>query len=428
MMIFCSRSFRSLQGLVAIGRHALPAASCMVRTSSLRHVLVALLGTLVLLASALPAFGQSEGERASTEQRLRELQNQIQQEQSLLSEAEQAEQASMDRLRNLEREIALRSELTTNYERRLVQLNTEGQELEQAMADLEGDLSELRGEYQDRAAHAYKYGRLHDLALILAAESINQMLIRARYLHRFAEARRSKLGAIQTANADLVDRQAKLDSTRSQIQQLLVAAEDEQDNLQQLQRERQRVIRELRSQRRTLQASIQEKRVAATELESRLERIAAAARAGASANTAAYAALSGSFRQNKGRLPWPTGGVVTEPFGDRIHPVYGTRTPNPGLFIAAEPSAEVRAVFEGEVIEVSVLPDFGRYMVVAHGEYLTVYSNFSLIYATVGDQVEAGEVLGRAGTDAEARGPGIFFALFRGDEGAIDPAAWLQPR
>ena len=79
------------------------------------------------------------------------------------------------------------------------------------------------------------------------------------------------------------------------------------------------------------------------------------------------------------------------------------------------------------LFSVDVLPEFGRFIAVQHGEYQTVYSNFSMIYVAEGSQVEAGQVLGRAGTEAEPKQEGVFFALFKNGT-AMDPASWLRAR
>jgi septal ring factor EnvC (AmiA/AmiB activator) len=78
------------------------------------------------------------------------------------------------------------------------------------------------------------------------------------------------------------------------------------------------------------------------------------------------------------------------------------------------------------VILVDVMPGFGRLVVVSHGDFKSLYSNFSLIYVQQGMQVEAGQVLGRAGTDAEPKGSGLFFSVFNRGE-AVDPTEWLRP-
>ncbi|WP_243664161.1 murein hydrolase activator EnvC family protein, partial [Rhodothermus marinus] len=120
------------------------------------------------------------------------------------------------------------------------------------------------------------------------------------------------------------------------------------------------------------------------------------------------AELTGSFEQNRGRLPWPAEGAVVEPFGEVVNPVYGTRTPNPGILIATAPQAEVRAIFDGRVIAIDAMPEYGTYILIQHGEYQTFYSNLSLVYVSVGQEVRAGQVIGRAGTDAEPNARGYF--------------------
>ncbi len=393
-----------------------------------------LLGLLLGLLAAPPVLAQQPDERSATERRLRELREQISQAEARLSETTQAEQATLQTLKDLDREIAMRAELTTNYETRMAELAAESDSLRGAMADFEEDLEALKKQYRRHAVHAYKYGRLHDLALILSATSINQMLIRVRYLNRFADQRRDRLKAIKDATTALEDRRTQLVEARVQTQLLLRQAEEEQRKMQRLQQSRQGVIRKLQQQRTSIEGDLTQKREAASALESRMRDLIAAEmarrrdrRATTPEEDVAFAALSGSFLQNQGKLPWPAGGVVVEPFGDLVNPVHGTKTPNPGLLIATTPQAEVRAIFDGQVLSVSVLPEFGTYVAVQHGEYQSVYSNFSMVYVTEGMAVKAGQVIGRAGTDAEPKQAGIFFGLFKNGV-AFDPSPWLRPR
>ena len=67
--------------------------------------------------------------------------------------------------------------------------------------------------------------------------------------------------------------------------------------------------------------------------------------------------IATNFRANKGRLPWPLEkGVVIQGFGRQRHPVVKTATiQSNGVIIATEPSAQVRSVFEGEVMSVIMI-------------------------------------------------------------------------
>ena len=382
---------------------------------------------------SVPCFAQTEDERLETERRLQALQEQLEQDRQRLSQTAQEEQISRETLTQLQREIALREELTRTYQLRVNQLSFTSDSLRISIEALERDIDELKEQYRRRATHAYKYGRLHDLALILSAESINQMLIRANYLHRFTNQRRQKLNEIEQAMKTLRARREELQAAMQRNEQLLAQAREEEQNLERLRRDRNRVLNNLTTQRSELEEEIRRKEAAVVQLADRIRQLTATAssrqRENLATNRAAaaeYIEMSGSFTQNQGKLPWPSEGVVTERFGTRVSPIYGTTTTNPGILIATNPAAEVRSVFDGEVVLVDVMPEYGTIVSIAHGEYQTVYSNFSMVYINRGDRVRAGQVIGRAGTQAEPQRAAVFFAIFRNGQ-AIDPLPWLRP-
>ena len=310
------------------------------------------------------------------------------------------------------------------------QLNAERDTLFTSTEQLAIAIGELREEYQARASHAYKYGRLHDVALIMAAQSINQMLIRVRYLHRFTEQRRDQLGQIAGASTALQDRRATLESMVTRNETLLLEAEQEQQMLSKLQKDRRQMVDKLRSQTVNLEKNLQENRTTAQQLQSRIQALIAAEtarreRVASPVDLADFTALTGSFQQNRGSLPWPSTGTVIEPYGEIVNPVHGTKTQNLGLVIATQPSAEVRVVFEGTVSSIDIMPDLGIFVIIEHGDYHSVYGNFSLTYVAQGDRVKAGQVIGRSGTDAEPKGQAVFFGLFQNGK-PLDPNPWLK--
>jgi len=388
--------------------------------------------SLVALLLA-PAALQAQN-REATEQRLQELREQIAAYEERMSEVRERTEASEQSLQEVEREIAVRTELINNFQRRMNQLTQESAQMRASMRGLEEEVQTVQQQYQGRATHAYKYGRLHDLALILSAESINQMLIRIQYLTRFTQQRREKLADVEAATAELREQRAELQVARERTQELLAEAERERRNLSRLEEERRSIVATLRNEQEDIEEQLDADRSREQALVQELRRIAEAGaergreRAAASARSAAeFEALSGSFLENRGQLPWPSPGVVTEAFGEVVNPVHGTRTPNPGILIATREQEEVRAVFDGQVETVDIIPNFGRFVVVSHGQFQTLYSNFSLLYVGPGDRIDAGQVIGRAGTEAEPRGASVFFAIF--DDGEeVNPTRWLGPR
>jgi len=401
------------------------------------------LGLTVMLLSLAsmpgPALAQQDlqARRASTEQRLQNLKQQIQQRQARLEKTTAAAAASQEKLRELQREIALREELVSTYQQRLEQLEAERRQLRDTLETLQRRMTRLRTEYRDRVVHAYKYNRLPDIALILASRSINQMLVRVRYLQRFAQQRQSQRNDVRRAATRLRASRDELDEKEAQTEALLAEARNERKNLQALKADREEMIGELRARRSALEQEIEERQTQARRLEKQVRQIAqklerrseGGSEAEQAERAAVSASLSASFEDNKGNLPWPASGAITEPFGNRVDPVHGTETYHPGILIATNPEEQVRAVFRGTVSGVDFVPGYGTYLVLRHGEYLSVYSNFSSLYVSEGETVEAGQVLGLAGTEQEPRGAGVFFAVFnRSKSASVDPTQWLSSR
>lgn len=134
--------------------------------------------------------------------------------------------------------------------------------------------------------------------------------------------------------------------------------------------------------------------------------------------------ISGSFENNKGRLPWPVEkGNVKIHFG--TYSIEGTklRGNNPGITLATEPGAVVKAVFEGEVSRIFDI-DGNWSVLVRHGKYFTVYSNLSAVSVAKDQKVTSGQMLGRAAVNDDGNGE-IEFLLMQENRN-LDPESWIR--
>lgn len=124
---------------------------------------------------------------------------------------------------------------------------------------------------------------------------------------------------------------------------------------------------------------------------------------------------------------WPLTGEITEPFGWRTHPVYGTRNFHDGIDIAVDPGTAVRAAAAGTVILAEWYGGWGLTVKVDHGGGLvTRYSHNGTLLVKVGDAVKAGQVIARSGNTGVSTGPHLDFGIYRKDT-PVDPLS-LLPR
>lgn len=99
---------------------------------------------------------------------------------------------------------------------------------------------------------------------------------------------------------------------------------------------------------------------------------------------------------------------------------------HPGLDIAVPPGTVVRVAGGGSVIQAGPDPEYGLYVLVQHPEgYQSLYGHLSRILVAVGQDVEAGEVVGLSGNTGRSSAPHLHFEI-RQEGRVIDPLTLVQ--
>jgi murein DD-endopeptidase MepM/ murein hydrolase activator NlpD len=100
-----------------------------------------------------------------------------------------------------------------------------------------------------------------------------------------------------------------------------------------------------------------------------------------------------------------------------------------GLDFAAPYGTPVRAVAAGRVVEAGWDGSYGNAVVVQHSNGAqTRYAHLSADSVRVGEQVAAGEVIGRVGSTGNSTGNHLHLEVITPDGGFADPRDWLRGR
>jgi septal ring factor EnvC (AmiA/AmiB activator) len=99
--------------------------------------------------------------------------------------------------------------------------------------------------------------------------------------------------------------------------------------------------------------------------------------------------LAKNFEGNKGRLYWPVDkGYIIDHFGEHPHPLAPqVMIDNVGVDIQTDERATIRAVFDGTVSKVFSVSGSAQIVMIAHGNYFTVYSGLATVSVKAGQQV-----------------------------------------
>ena len=134
----------------------------------------------------------------------------------------------------------------------------------------------------------------------------------------------------------------------------------------------------------------------------------------------------------KGRFLRLPRSAVKANFGDFRTYVDGNRQKideqtHMGLDLASVAKAEVPAAQNGRVVWVDYLGIHGQMILIDHGMGLmTQYSHLSDYRVQVGDEVKAGDIIGRTGTSGLAGGDHLHFGVLVGGV-PVQPLEWLDP-
>ena len=119
-------------------------------------------------------------------------------------------------------------------------------------------------------------------------------------------------------------------------------------------------------------------------------------------------------------------GTLTSAYGERIHPIDGTREFHYGVDIAAPLGTDLMAVYDGQVIEIGENDHIGKYVRLLHEEGVEIlYGHCSDIFVESDVMVCAGESVAAVGSTGVSTGSHVHIAVFK-DGRTCDPATYVS--
>lgn len=282
----------------------------------------------------------------------------------------------------------------------------------EAIGRLQARLAELRPRLRARA----RLGAAGELRALLSAPSLAELVQRRWLLGRILERDAALVAAARAARDG---REASRRDRQAEAARLAAAVEAA--------RTRQALAGERQEERRSLLSALRGARALQ-------ERIAAEAGGQARRLAAFVATLPPSrtggparsgFAARKGRLVAPADGPVTVGFGKVVNPKFNTVTVQNGLDIEAPAGAPVHAVAPGRVVHAGWFKGYGNLVIVDHGDgYHSLVAHLGAMRTAMGEEVEAGAVLGTVGDSGSLKGDYLYFEL-RERGRPVDPGPWL---
>ena len=112
-------------------------------------------------------------------------------------------------------------------------------------------------------------------------------------------------------------------------------------------------------------------------------------------------------------------------FGQRVHPISKEPKMHRGVDWVAPLGTPVYAAGAGRVEEAGAKGQYGNYIRITHDEiYATAYAQLSEVLVAPGEEVTAGQLIGRVGSSGASTGPHLHYEVIKNGE-AVNPQEYL---
>lgn len=422
--------------------------------------------------------------REELEKQRQQLKKEIEETEKLLNSNKTQTKENLLQYNLISKKVNLQDRVIDNINRDLHMLDNNMYTISKDVRRYDLLLDTLKQEYAKSMVYAYKNRSSYDfMNFIFSSANFNDAIKRISYLKSYRSYREMQGDNIVRTQDLRKKRIQDLNGTKQQKNQVLEVQSKEMAILETQQKEKDRVIAELKKQGKQLNKQIAAKQkqmqkvntaiaaaIRAAQEEARKEAMAKAAAEKkrlkeeadriAKANVANASndvksnptkkiitptpkptpapkaaesvllnsentALNASFEKNRGALPWPLDrGVILMHYGANTLPS-GTIMDVTSVTISSEIGTPVKAVFDGTVTAVKPIEDM-IVVIVQHGRYFTTYSNLSGVTVQKGQSIRTGQTLGRVAANFDGIGAIDFY--ISNETNNYDPEKWLKRR
>ena len=429
-----------------------------------------LLFVCCFLFQASPLFAQSNKLIKELEGKRGSLQKQIAESETLLKTTQKDVGSQLNGLAALTGQIEERKRYILMINKDVEAIELELSSLGKQLTRLQSDLKDKKKKYEASVQYLYKNRSVEEkLMFIFSAKSLEQTYRRLRYVREYATYQRLQGEEILKKQEQVNQKQQELQQVKAAKEGLLKEREEEKGKLEEQEKEKKTLVANLQKKQRGLQNELSKKRREANQLNARIDRLIAEEiekarkRAAEEARREAAARkkenekvdktttttttskpkstpletysmskadreLSGSFVNNRGKLPMPITGayIITSRYGQyTVEGLRNVKLDNKGIDIQGKPGAQARAIFDGKVAAVFQLNGLVN-ILVRHGNYISVYCNLSSASVKQGDTVTTKQTLGQIFSDESDNGRTVLHFQLRKEKEKLNPEPWLN--
>ncbi|MCF8426257.1 MAG: peptidoglycan DD-metalloendopeptidase family protein [Bacteroidia bacterium] len=413
----------------------------------------------MLVIGTLNLSGQTRTKRKNLEAKRKALLVQIENNKQALKKAKDEENTSLTQLKVLGEQISTREQIIETVSTETFEISLDIANQQKVIESLKADIENLKIDYADYIIAAYKRRNVgSSLLYVFNSKDVNQAYKRLKYLNTYGNYKQKQAQLILNTQREMISALSKMIEIKKEKIGLIKLNEKAKKELVIDKEEERKLLEKVQVKVKDLNQKIASQKKAAAQLNKSIDnliakeieearkaeerkRAKAAAAAKAKKESKPVAAktstsylsvsdlkLSGDFASNKGKLPWPVAGSISQTFGEHPHPTLrGVVTTNNGIDIGTVANAQVKPVFKGTVKAIFPIPGLEKVVLVNHGEYFTVYARLATVNVKIGQEVEPKDILGTVATNMDDGTNKLHFEIWK-QRDFQNPGPWLRSK
>ena len=332
----------------------------------------------------------------------------------------------------IRKKVSNRKELVAESDRQIRKFNDDIYLTQLEINKINRRIETLTDHYSRLVVSAYKNRDVRVWYMyMLASDNLGQAFRRFGYFKNLSNQMKDEAQKIRSAKEELELEKEKLSKMKKDAEAVKAERVKELESLRKDEAKADNVVKQLKKSRNTYQKQLNAKKKEVEALNREIEKMIAAAMGGTTGKSSSTRSktvvdqkLAAQFVKNKGKLPWPVEGAIVGRFGSHKHPVYNIVMPqNNGFDLAVSKGEQAKAIFDGVVRQVMVLPGYNQCVMIDHGDYFTLYCKLRNVKVKADDKVKTGDVLGTVDTiNGQTQ---LHFELWQGKK-ALNPESWLK--
>ena len=288
---------------------------------------------------------------------------------------------------------------TQRYNSLMANLSTMERQLNAAIIEFKS----IDAEMKSRIRQVFKHQRYGMFELILSTSDVNSLMDMFYFERIVIQDDYKRMQAVKSKADEIA-------SLKSQVEQQKRSVEAS--------------IRDIKTQRATIQGSIAENKNMIQRLQNdkayyeRSERELARQSENIQNMIAGVTKKNGpsTVKVSSSGFIYPISGRISSPFGWRTHPIFKSRIFHSGIDIAGPNGGAIKASNDGKVIYSGWYGGYGKVVILDHGvingqPITTLYAHMSSITVSNGQFVKKGQTVGREGSTGYSTGPHCHFEV-----------------